>query len=82
MGGLVGMVILMIAYIGYPSFPLSIGGAVFQVSLNTLLMLVILLAGLVGTARLILDAHEIRDLVGGFLVGLSAQFFALYFLAS
>lgn len=48
--------------------------------LRMILLVVIILTGLVGTARLILHAHEPRDIYGGYLVGFAAQFIALNFL--
>lgn len=81
MGGLLGMVVITMLLFSYDTFTLSstILGT-FQMSMSTILMGVIILCGLVGTARLILEAHEPMDLYGGFLVGFSSQFIALRFL--
>jgi len=81
MGGLVGMVIMTMFLYSYDSFTIETGfiGEI-EMSMNTLLMVVVLLAGLVGTARLILDAHKNSDLYMGFFVGLFAQFIALFYL--
>ena len=81
MGGLVSMVVITMVLFSYDT--ISINSTIlgnFQLSLNTVLMAVIVLAGLVGTSRLMLQAHEPRDLYGGFIVGLSSQFIALRFL--
>ncbi len=43
-------------------------------------LLAVLLTGIVGTARLLLKAHEPKEVFQGILVGLSAVFFALAFL--
>ncbi len=78
MGGLIGMVIItMIQYQSNPTFIIhsTILGT-FQISMTALLMFVIILAGIVGTCRLLLGAHNQQDLYGGYLVGLSAQFIA------
>ena len=40
-----------------------------QISMSLVLMVVIVLAGLVGTARMILGAHTPPELYGGYLVG-------------
>lgn len=48
--------------------------------MNALLLFTLLMAGLVGTARLILDAHQPFDIYGGYLVGFSSQFIALRFI--
>lgn len=81
MGGLVAMVIITMLLFSYDTFTLELGwlGA-WQLNMNTILILIILLAGAVGTARLLLEAHRPMDLYGGFLVGFLAQFIALRFL--
>ena len=81
MGGLIGMVIIMMLQYSYDSFTvnLPIFGS-FEMTMNALLMVVILLAGLVGTARLILDAHSNKDLYLGFFVGLFSQFIAMSYM--
>ena len=81
MGGLVGMMVITRAFFSYETFTLHLnwGGAI-QMSTNFILMLVIALAGMVGTSRLLLNAHEPKDLYGGYLVGFAAQFVALIFL--
>jgi membrane-associated phospholipid phosphatase len=56
------------------------GGDVLEVSLNVVLLMAILLAGLVGTSRLSLKAHEPMDLYGGYFIGLIGQFVAMRFL--
>lgn len=45
-----------------------------------ILVLAILIAGLVGTARMILAAHEAVDIYGGYFIGFLSQFVALNFL--
>lgn len=81
MGGLLAMVIITMFLFSYGAFTVSLPmmGSV-QISMNTVLMLTILMAGLVGTCRLVLDAHEPSDLYGGYLVGFITQFIALRFL--
>lgn len=80
MGGLVGMLILTVSFYSYPSFIMSLGAHSFELKTYYLLMLAIIFSGIVGTSRLFLDAHEIDDLYGGFLVGIGTQFLALPFL--
>ena len=75
MGGMLGMVVLIMTFFNYSSFVIPIGDGI-QMSINTLFMLVILLTGVVGTSRLLLGAHEIRDLWGGFVVGFGTQIIA------
>jgi len=81
MGGLTGMTVITMALYSYGYFMLHTPmWGYLQVSMSLLLMLVLLLSGIVGTCRLILNAHEIQDLYGGFLVGMVTQFFALQIL--
>ena len=81
MGGLVGMVVISLYHYSYDNLVVDLVSlGLFQVSMNTLLMVVIVLAGLVGTARLLLRAHEPVDVYGGYLVGFATQFVALWFL--
>ena len=82
MGGLIGMIVItkMMPY-SYDYFNVNLGTlGIFQVSLTSVLLLIFLLAGIVGTARLMLGAHEPRDLYGGYAIGFLAQFTALRFL--
>ena len=77
MGGLLGMVVITMIYFSYGHF--SVGE--MALSMNTLLMVVIILCGLVGTSRLLLEAHEPMDLYGGFFIGFGTQFLALSLLS-
>ena len=43
-------------------------------------LLVVLLTGIVGTSRLLLKAHEAKEVMQGVLVGLSSVFFAMAFI--
>ena len=77
MGGLLGMVVITMLKFSYQNFTLQLGDTAVQMSMHTVLMLVILFCGIVGTARLFLGAHEPRDLYGGFIIGFGTQFLAL-----
>lgn len=81
MGGLIGMVCITMLLYSYDSFTVesSYFGTI-HMSMNTLLMIVIVLAGLVGTSRLILDAHTNKELYLGFFVGIFSQFIALLYM--
>ena len=81
MGGLVGMLIITVAFYSYPSFIVPFGANSFEMKTYSLLMLAILFSGAVGTSRLFLNAHEVNDLYGGFFVGIGTQFIALPFIA-
>lgn len=81
MGGLVGMVVITMLLFSYNTFLLHTGLlGTMQVSMNALLMFVLILSGVVCSARLLLEAHTLQDIYGGFIVGFSTQFLALRFL--
>lgn len=78
MGGLLGMIIITSLLFSYGSFIFSVGPfGVIEMSMNALLMIVIMLCGIVGTSRLLLNAHNLQDLYSGFIIGMGAQFLAL-----
>jgi hypothetical protein len=77
MGGLLGMTIIAIWRYSYGDFQVG----QFSVSTQALLMAVIVLCGLVGTARLLLGAHSTEEVYKGYLLGLSTQFIALLFVS-
>ncbi|MEL6720245.1 MAG: hypothetical protein AAFP82_16160 [Bacteroidota bacterium] len=81
MGGLVAMVIIAIWQFSHGVLLINFGefGAI-QLNAILLLVAVVCIAGLVGTARLKLDAHTLQDLYGGYIVGFIAQFIALRFM--
>jgi membrane-associated phospholipid phosphatase len=81
MGGLVGMVVITLLLFSYGSFAVFVRGlGTVEVSMNVVLMASIIIAGLVGTARLFLKAHQPMDVFGGYLVGFAAQIIALRFI--
>jgi len=75
MGGLTGMMMISMALFGAQ----GIGMGNSTVSLGLLVLVVVLLAGLVGTARLALGAHTKIQVYTGYLVGFLAQWVALKF---
>lgn len=80
MGGLVAMVVISMLWFSYGSFTLAFSGsAPVEVSMIHLLMIIIVAAGAVGTARLLLKAHEPADVFGGYFIGFVTQFFAFAF---
>lgn len=78
MGSLVGMVLVTILLFNYSSF--QFGDAMY--SMYGVLFIVITLAGLVGSARVILENPTPKDLYGGYLVGFATQLIALQFVVS
>lgn len=75
MGGLVGVSIILLILFG--SSGIAIGSV--TVGLPLVVMLSIFCAGLVGTARLSLGAHDKTQLYAGYFLGLTAQLVALKF---
>ncbi|MBK9338963.1 MAG: hypothetical protein IPM98_21460 [Lewinellaceae bacterium] len=76
MGGLVGMLLLLPfewpgSTLGLPFF-----GGLLEISLTAALALGVLVAGCVGTARLVLRAHILQDVWQGYLVGFGAAWLA------
>ncbi len=81
MGGLVGMAAINTLFFNFDTFTLSFGKlGMYEISTNFVLMAVIILAGIVCTARLLLGAHNEKQLYVGFAAGFVAQFIALLFL--
>jgi hypothetical protein len=71
MGGLVAMVALTKVTFGYNQAQIGLfGGANLVVPVDILLYGSILMAGIVGTSRLILKAHILKEVYSGFVVGL------------
>ena len=78
MGGLVAMVVLTLFLFSYDTFSLNTAWfGVLYFNMTAVLLAVLLAAGLVGTARLALRAHEPMEVYGGFAVGVMAQLIAL-----
>lgn len=76
MGGLLmGMVLIRYAF-SYDNFFINLPFGSFNISTNVLLLMIIVIAGLVGTSRLVLKAHDEFDVYGGYIVGVFAQLVA------
>ncbi len=81
MGGLVAMVALTKLTFGYDQAQIGlIGGTNLVVPVDMLLYGIILMAGVVGTSRLILKAHILREVYSGFVVGLASITVAYFIL--
>lgn len=76
MGGLFAMMLLTNRVWGGAMFNLAAFGGTVQLSLNIVLALIVLLAGLVGAARLALGAHVPADLYRGYAAGVAAVLLA------
>jgi hypothetical protein len=80
-GGLATAMVFIKYYFSYDSFAVSLGeGSTYMVSTTLLILISILCAGLVGSCRLILNAHKPGELIGGYLVGILSQLIAFQFL--
>ncbi len=80
MGGWLAM--MLILYIMVQNDTILVSSTImgnFQFSVIFVMLAIILIAGTIGTARLLLEAHRPPDLYGGYLVGFTAQFIALQF---
>ena len=80
MGGLLTMSALTMLYAGYDTFslPAALGGG--QFATYGLVMAIVVLCGLVGTARLYLQAHTPEELTTGYLVGICTQILGFIFI--
>lgn len=77
MGGLLAMSVITVFNFSKTTFwlPLPSGDAI-EFSSQMIIFFALIVAGLVGTSRLLLKAHEPQDIYGGYLVGMLAQFAA------
>ena len=70
MGGLLAAVLITTQLFTYDQLAVSLGGGrQLLLSLTFVLLATVLLAGLVGTVRMWLGAHELEEVAGGYLVG-------------
>lgn len=76
MGGLIAMLLMTGSVWGDTVFNIPMFGGAVQLSLNVVIALVVILAGLVGTARLALGAHTPADLYRGYAAGFVAMLLA------
>ena len=80
-GGLLGMVVIGTFQFKYDQFMLDLGSmGLFNINMKTVLVLTILIAGLVGTSRLLLKAHTTQQVYIGYFIGFISQFVAYNFL--
>ncbi len=73
---LTGMVILLLSYAA-PRLIIDFGGlGIYTIAPLMVLMISVLIAGMVGTSRLLLGAHRPVDIYGGYLVGFMSMIIA------
>lgn len=76
-GGLLAGIFMIRFLFSYEEILLNLGPlGTFLINVDILLMASILIAGMVCTARLYLNAHKESDLYGGFVVGIFSQLIA------
>lgn len=81
MGGLVGLAAISTGFFNFDTFTLNLGWlGLFEISTNFVMITCIILAGVVSTARLYLEAHTEKQLYFGLAVGFVSQWVALAFL--
>jgi len=81
MGGFVTAILFIRFMFSYDYFVLELSKmGTFKLHPDFLVYGVILLAGLVGTSRLYLKAHDRNQVMGGFLIGVIAQIIAFRFM--
>lgn len=81
MGGLIGMILLLMSRYQGNIFYIDLGSwGMLQLSMILVLTYVILFAGMVGTARMLLKRHDLQGVYAGYLVGFGTQFIAWQFL--
>lgn len=80
MGGFLMGFILIRFNFSYETFAINLMGNVFEVSSNLILYLIILAAGAVGTARLLLKAHNADEVYGGYFIGVIGMVVSYLFL--
>jgi membrane-associated phospholipid phosphatase len=62
----------------YDTFLLKINSdLIYNINTNLILVILLIIAGLIGTSRLILKAHFPSDIYGGYLVGFAAQIISM-----
>lgn len=76
MGALIGLMVISIPAFGYSNFQFNDQ----YYSVYSLLFLIILLAGIVGSARMILKNHDAGVLLRGYSIGFFTQLIALRFI--
>lgn len=81
MGGFVAALVLLIFHWGIGPIDVPIGEWSMLLSLNLLLFAAVILAGLVGVARLALNAHEPGQLWSGYLAGAAAMWLGVQLLS-
>lgn len=75
-GGLLGLTIITISFFSYGSIPIDRTASTY-IGTYLLLLVVIVICGLVGTARLFLDAHQPKEIYFGYALGIITQIISI-----
>jgi hypothetical protein len=76
-GWVMGMVLVIFNFsYGFVDFPIPLLDIQWRMSDRLVLILVLILAGLVGTSRLFLRSHSEDEIYGGYIVGILSQMIA------
>jgi hypothetical protein len=75
-GGLLGLTVITISFFSYGSIPIDRMGTVY-IGTYLLLLGVIVICGLVGTARLFLAAHQPKEIYWGYALGMMTQIISI-----
>lgn len=76
-GGIVTAMVFIISQWTYPRLAIPAGSWVITISQEFILIFIILLAGIIGTARGRLSAHQDHEIYGGYIVGIFSQIIAI-----
>ena len=78
LGGLLAMIVITMSLFSYNTFSIPFGDNVLlEIRMSTVFLVAIIITGMVSTARLILEAHELQDIYGGLIIGFMSQIIAL-----
>lgn len=72
-GGLIGAMVIYRVAVPTSVYLLHIGDHTLSISPNIVLALILVIGGMIGTSRLILGAHRVEDVYGGYIVGILSQ---------
>ena len=76
-GGLMAAMLLLKFGYDYYSFLFNLSGVgTYIISTDVLIIASIIIAGIIGSARLVLNAHSTDQIFGGYIVGISSQLIA------
>lgn len=77
-GGLLAGIVILRYHFAYSYFGFSFGNGInYQVNSNLLIIIFLIIAGLVGSSRLVLKAHDSQEIYGGYLIGILSQVIAM-----